>query len=143
MDPPVTVQTNPTLVPPLPEPLHWPTVAAVTDVMPGVLTGVQIAGAPGPVISEPTHWYTVAYSVAAVMASRLPVKWFVIVTVQFTVPPPPLPDPLHCWTVRTGAVSVVVAVVQVSEESGPDAPTHLVVVIVEGGVAESAPVSVT
>jgi hypothetical protein len=56
VDPPVTVQTNPTLVPPLPEPLHCPTVAALTEVIPGVFAGVQMAGAPGPVISEPTHW---------------------------------------------------------------------------------------
>jgi hypothetical protein len=51
-----TVQVNPTLVPPLPEPLHCPTVAAVTEVTPGVFTGVQEPGAPGPVIAEPTHW---------------------------------------------------------------------------------------
>ena len=52
----VTVHTNPTLVPPLPEPLHWPTVAAVTEVTPAVLTGVQVPGAPVPVITDPTHW---------------------------------------------------------------------------------------
>lgn len=56
VEPPVTVQMNPTLVPPLPEPLHWPAVAAVTEVTPGVLTGVQVPGAPGPVIADPMHW---------------------------------------------------------------------------------------
>ena len=53
---PLTVQTKPTLVPPLPEPLHWPTVAALTDVTPGVFDGVQVPGAPVPVMVEPTHW---------------------------------------------------------------------------------------
>jgi hypothetical protein len=51
---------NPTLVPPLPDPLHCPTVAAATDVTPGVFTGVQVPGAPGPVITDPMHWYTEA-----------------------------------------------------------------------------------
>ena len=55
VEPVPTEQMNPTLVPPLPEPLHWPTVAAVTDVIPGVLTGVQDPGAPGPVMTEPMH----------------------------------------------------------------------------------------
>ena len=56
VDAPVTMHANPTLVPPLPEPLHCPTVAAVTDVTPGVFAGVQLPGAPVPVITEPTHW---------------------------------------------------------------------------------------
>ena len=56
VEPVPTEQMKPTLVPPLPEPLHWPTVAAVTDVMPGVLTGVQVPGAPGPVMTDPMHW---------------------------------------------------------------------------------------
>ncbi len=56
VDAPVTVQANPTLVPPLPDPLHCPTVAALTEVTPGVFGGAQMAGAPGPVIAEPMHW---------------------------------------------------------------------------------------
>ena len=52
----VTVQTKPTLVPPFPELLHCPTVAAETDVTPGVFTGVQVPGAPGPVMTDPMHW---------------------------------------------------------------------------------------
>ena len=56
VEPVATLQVNPTLVPPLPEPLHWPTVAAVTEVTPGVFTGVQLPGAPGPVITDPMHW---------------------------------------------------------------------------------------
>jgi hypothetical protein len=56
VDDEVTVQTNATLVPPLPEPLHWPTVAAATEETPGVLAGLQLPGAPLPVISEPMHW---------------------------------------------------------------------------------------
>jgi len=55
VEPVPTEQMKPTLVPPLPELLHWPTVAAVTDVMPGVLTGVHVPGAPGPVMTDPMH----------------------------------------------------------------------------------------
>jgi len=56
VEPVATAQMNPTLVPPLPDPLHCPTVAAATDVTPGVFTGVQVPGAPGPVITDPMHW---------------------------------------------------------------------------------------
>lgn len=49
------MQMKPTFVPPLPEPLHWPTVAWEMDEIPGVFDGVQVPGAPGPVITEPTH----------------------------------------------------------------------------------------
>ena len=52
---PVTSHVKPTLVPSLPEPLHCPTVASPTELMPGVFAGVQEPGAPVPVISEPTH----------------------------------------------------------------------------------------
>jgi hypothetical protein len=138
VDGPVTEQTKPTLVPPLPEPLHWPTVAWDTEVTPAVLAGVQVPGAPVPVITDPTHWYTVA----AVIAAGLALKWLEIVTVQTTVPPPPLPEPLHCWTVATGSDDVVVMVAHVSVLMGPEAPTHLVIVTVEGGEAESAPPAV-
>jgi hypothetical protein len=51
----VTVQMKPTLVPPLPEPLHCPTVASAIVPVPGVFAGVQIPGAPAPVMTEPTH----------------------------------------------------------------------------------------
>lgn len=53
---PLTVQVKPTLVPPLPEPLHCPTVAALTEVMPGVFAGVQVPGAPVPVMTDQMHW---------------------------------------------------------------------------------------
>jgi len=53
---PETVQTNPTLVPPFPDPLHWPTVACCTEVTPAVFAGVQVPGAPVPVMTESTHW---------------------------------------------------------------------------------------
>ena len=56
VEPVVTAQMNPTLVPPFPELLHCPTVAAVTEVIPGVFTGVQLPGAPVPVITDPMHW---------------------------------------------------------------------------------------
>jgi hypothetical protein len=80
--------------------------------------------------------------VAPVIGAGLPMKWLATVTVQITEPPPPLPDPLHCWTVVTGWDEVVVVVVQVSVLSGPAAPTHLVIVRVDGGVVESAPAAV-
>jgi hypothetical protein len=67
------------------------------------------------------------------------VKWFVTLTVQTTAPPPPLPDPLHCCTVVTGCDEIDVVVVQVSVLSGPVAPTHLVIVSVEGAIGENAP----
>ena len=136
------MQVNPTLVPPLPEPLHCPTVAAPTDVTPGVFAGVQVPGAPVPVITEPTHWYTVAGVGATV---GLLVKWLVTVTEHMTTPPPPLPAPLHCWTSVTGSADVVVVVEQVPPPAamGPAAPTHLVTVTVEGDVVAMAPALVT
>ncbi|MEP7215006.1 MAG: hypothetical protein ABI782_02070 [Anaerolineaceae bacterium] len=76
------------------------------------------------------------------MAAGLPVKWFAIVTLQITAPPPPFPDPLHCWIVVTGCVDVDVVVVQVNVLTGPVAPTHLVIVRVEGGLAASWPAAV-
>ena len=76
------------------------------------------------------------------MAAGLPLKRLEIVTLQITAPPPPFPDPLHCWIVVTGCVDVVVVVVQVSVLSGPEAPTHLVRVSVEGGLAASSPAAV-
>jgi hypothetical protein len=49
----VTVQSTVALAPPLPEPLHWVTVAP--DVVAG--NGLQCGV---PVVADPTHWSTVA-----------------------------------------------------------------------------------
>ena len=67
-----------------------------------------------------------------------------IVTVQMTTAPPPLPEPLHCWTAVTRSVNVVVVVTQVPAPApmGPAAPTHRVTVDVEDGEAASVPVAV-
>jgi len=138
VDVPLTVQTKPTLVPPLPEPLHWPTVACEMDVTPAVFAGVHVPGAPVPVITEPTHWYTLA----AVIAPGLALKWLEIVTVQTTAPPPPFPEPLHCCTAVTGSSDVDRVVVHVRVLIGPDAPTHLVIVTVDGGDGDSEPLAV-
>lgn len=75
----------------------------------------------------------------------LPLKWLMTVTEHLTTPPPPLPEPLHCWTSVTGSADVVVVVAQVPAPAamGPAAPTHLVTVTVEGGVAAMTPVPVT
>lgn len=69
-------------------------------------------------------------------------KWLLIVTLQTTMPPPPLPEPLHCCTVVTACVSVVTVVAQVSVLIGPVAPTQRVIVRVEGCVLASAPPAV-
>ena len=69
---------------------------------------------------------------------------FVITAVQITAPAKK-PETLHCWTVVTGAVEVVVVVVHVPPPPMISAfvPTHFVIVTVDGGDAESAPVAVT
>ncbi len=58
-----------------------------------------------------------------------------MVTEQVTVPPPPLPEPLHCVTEVTSASDSVIVVVQVG--SAPAAPEHSMSVTVE----EVAPVA--
>jgi hypothetical protein len=72
-------------------------------------------------------------------------KRLVTVTEQITTPPPPLPEPLHCWTSVTGSADVVVVVAHVPPPApiGPAAPVHLVTVTVEGDVTAIVPVPVT
>ena len=69
----------------------------------------------------------------------------VTVTEQITTPPPPLPDPLHCWTCVAGSADVVMVVAQVPAPApiGPAAPVHLVTVTLEGAVASIVPPPVT
>src|SRR5580692_11866955 len=75
--------------PPLPDPLHCVNAALV--VLP---VGSQMSvGCVPPPCAAPLHWLTVAGEVV-----ELPTMSFTIPTVQVTVPPPPLPDPLHCVT---------------------------------------------
>lgn len=72
-------------------------------------------------------------------------KWFLTVTLQITTPPPPLPEPLHCWTSVTGSASVVTVVSQMPPPApiGPAAPVQRVTVTLEGDVGSDAPVPVT
>jgi hypothetical protein len=107
---PVAVQVSPTRVPPLAEPLHWVIVA------PALVAGkgTQPVVMPPP---EPTHWSTVA-AVAPVLR---PMKSFVTWTLQRSVPPPPLIEPLHWVTAVTGSVKEVVVVEQAASGS-PAAP---------------------
>ena len=90
---PVAVQVRPTSVPPLAEPLHCVIVAPV--VLAG--KGLQPVVMPPP---EPTHWFTVA----AVEPGLMPTKSLMTVTLQRSVPPPPLIELLHCVTAVTGLV---------------------------------------
>ncbi len=68
-------------------------------------------------------------------------KELVTWTVQITTPPPPLPEPLHCWMSVIGSAEVVVVVAHVPAPApmGPAAPVHLVTVIAEGAVAAPVP----
>ena len=73
-------------------------------------------------------------------------KWFSIVAVQITTPPPPSAEPLHCWTVATGATDeIVVVLVHVPPPPRITAavPKHLVIVTDDAGVGESVPAGVT
>jgi hypothetical protein len=49
----VTVQTTVAPAPPLPEPLHWVTVAPLVVAGKGLQFGVEL-------VADPTHWSTVA-----------------------------------------------------------------------------------
>lgn len=119
-------------------PLHWPTVAAVTEVIPGVFTGVHVPGTPVPVMTEPMHWYTVA-PVGSTAGALVNVV--VTVTAQITTPPPPFPDPLHCCTVVTTSVEVevVVAHVPAPAPTGHATPTHRVIVAQRRAVDRTGP----
>ncbi|RLT41124.1 MAG: hypothetical protein DWI58_09420 [Chloroflexi bacterium] len=63
---------------------------------------------------------------------------------QITTPPPLAPTALHCVTRATGVVEIVVVVVQVPAFTliWAAVPTQRLVVTVERGAAESAPVAV-
>jgi hypothetical protein len=75
--------------PPLPEPLHWVTVALV--VLP---TGAHTTvGAVPPPVPEPMHWFTVTPEVGSPVGTVLRTD-----TLQVTLLPPPKTMPLHWLT---------------------------------------------
>ncbi len=72
--------------PPLPEPLHWVIVAPV--VLP--IGSHRTVGWIPPPSPDALHWLMVAGAVVVA-----PVMLLTMLTLQVTVPPPPLPDPSH------------------------------------------------
>ena len=59
----------------------------------------------------------------AVGAAAMPTKLLVTVTLQRSVPPPPLIEPLHWVTAVTGSVRVLVVIVHVASGT-PAEPWH-------------------
>lgn len=106
--------------PPLPELLHWVTVAPVVLPM-GEHT---LVGCVPPPVPAELHWLTVAGDVVA-----SPVMLLTMLTLHLTVPPPPLPEPLHWVTDVVSCVDGVVVVVQVGGALA--APWHSLTVTFE------------
>jgi len=92
--------------PPVPESLHWVTVAFVAFAGNGLQRTV---GSVPPPVPAWLHWLTVAGEVVA-----WPVMLLTMDTEQVTVPPPPLPEPSHCVTEVTSWFEGVIVVTQVS-----------------------------
>jgi hypothetical protein len=90
--------------PPLPDELHWFTLALVVLAGNGLQSTV---GAVPPPVPDALHWFVVA-DVGVVV----PVMLLITSTVHSTVPPPPLPEPLHWSIVVTRSVEPVVDGVQ-------------------------------
>ncbi len=86
--------------PPFPDPLHWVTVAPLVVAGKGLQT---VVGTVPPPVPAELHWLTVA-DVGVVV----PVMLLMTSTVHSTVPPPPLPEPLHCSIDATRSVELVV-----------------------------------
>ena len=90
------------------EPLHWVIVAPVVVAGKGVQgSGFPGSGGPkglsgGP--PEPTHWLTVA---AVAAPGPFTAMLLVIDTLHVNVPPPPLPELLHCVPEVTRSLEVV------------------------------------
>jgi hypothetical protein len=90
------------------EPLHWVIVAPVVVAGKGVQgSGFPGSGGPkgfpgGP--PEPTHWLIVAADAAP---GPLTAMLLMIDTLHVSVPPPPLPEALHCVTEVTRSLEVV------------------------------------
>jgi hypothetical protein len=75
--------------PPLPDSLHCVKEALVVSA-----TGVhESVGCVPPPSAAELHWFTVAEA-----DGEVPMTLLTMDTVQLTVPPPPLPEPLHCVT---------------------------------------------
>lgn len=81
VEPPVTVHfTRIEPPPPVPEPLHWVTVALVV-----LATGAHtVVGWVPPPVPDPMHWLTVAPDIGEPLATSL-----MKVTLQVTLLPPP------------------------------------------------------
>ena len=107
---PVAVHSSLTSVPPFAEPLHWVIVAPL--VVAG--NGSQLLAMPPP---DPTHWFTVA-AVAPVLS---PTNLFVTLTLQRSVPPPPLIEPLH-WLTDVTSVELNLVVMAHAAAGAPAAP---------------------
>ena len=90
------------------EQLHWVIVAPVVVAGKG-LQGSGFPGSGGPKglpggPPEPTHWLTVA---AVAAPGPFTAMLLVIDTLHVSVPPPPLPELLHCVTEVTRSLEVV------------------------------------
>ncbi len=120
---PVTVHfTRIAAPPPVPDPLHWVTVALVV-----LATGSHTTvGWVPPPVPDPMHSLTVAPDVGVPLATLLE-----NVTLQITLLPPPVTMPLHWLIEETSWFDVVTVVVQPAGGSTPAAAKHAVAVIVE------------
>ena len=116
---PDAVHFSCTRVPPLAEPLHCVIVALV--VVAG--NGSHSLAMPSP---DPTHWFVVA----AVAPGLRPTKLLVTLTLQRSVPPPPLIESLHWLTVVTGRF-MRQTVVRHEAVGSPAAPWHSRTVVLE------------
>ena len=89
--------------PPVPDPLHWVTVAPVV-----LATGAQTTvGWVPPPVPDPLHSFTVAPDVDVPLVTSL-----VKLTLQTTLLPPPVTIPLHWLIEETSWFDVVTVVVQ-------------------------------
>ena len=109
---PVAVHFSWTRVPPLAEPLHWVMVALV--VLAG--NGSHSLATPSP---DPTHWFLVDVDAPALR----PTKLLVTLTLQRSVPPPPLIESLH-WLTTVTARLMFQTVVLHDAVGSPAAPWH-------------------
>jgi hypothetical protein len=108
--------------PPVPDPLHWVTVALVV-----LATGSHTTvGWVPPPVPEPLHSLTVTPDVGVPLDMSL-----VNVTLQVTLLPPPVTMPLHWLIEETSWFDVVTVVVHPAGGSTPAAAKQAVAVIVE------------
>ena len=108
--------------PPFAEPLHWVTVAPVVEAG----NGLQFTEPPPPP-PEPTHWLTVAAVTGRARAASA-LMLFLMVTSQVIGCAASLSEPLHCVTVVTRLVDLVVKV-PFGDEHGPRVHCRVTVVV--------------